>query len=67
MEQVQKFFGDAARDPRELARALWLNLGVPMAALALFLALWGAVAPRIQTSLGAVPGPAQVIDRKSVV
>ncbi len=63
MELVQRFFGDAARDPRELARALWLNLGVPALALALFLALWAALAPRIQTSLGAVPGPAQVMEQ----
>ncbi len=63
MELVSKFFGDAARDPRELARALWLNLGVPALALALFLALWAALAPRIQTSLGAVPGPAQVMEQ----
>ncbi len=63
MERVNKFFGGAARDPRELARALWLNLGVPLAALALFLALWSGIAPRIQTSLGAVPGPAQVLEQ----
>ncbi len=63
MELVQKFFVGATRDPREMARAVWLNLGVPVAALALFLALWAALAPRIQTSLGAVPGPAQVMEQ----
>jgi nitrate/nitrite transport system permease protein len=31
--------------------------------LLLFLALWAAVAPRIQTSLGAVPGPRQVAEQ----
>ena len=53
-------FGGAGRDPREAARAALLALGVPALTLALFLALWAAVAPRIQTSLGAIPGPAEV-------
>ena len=63
MEQVLKLLGGARRDPRELARALWLAVGVPALALVVFLALWAAVAPRIQTSLGAVPGPAQVAEQ----
>ena len=63
MEQVLKLFGGARRDPRQLARALWLAVGVPALALLVFLALWAAVAPRIQTSLGAVPGPAQVAEQ----
>ena len=53
----------AATDPRDIGRVLWLSVVVPVAALALFLALWAAVAPRIQTSLGAVPGPAQVMEQ----
>jgi nitrate/nitrite transport system permease protein len=67
MDQVLKLFGGTARDPRELARALWLAVGVPVAALVVFLALWAAVAPRIQTSLGAVPGPAQVAEQVQVL
>jgi len=39
---------------------LSFNLGVPLAAIALFLVLWAQSAARIQTSLGAVPGPVQV-------
>jgi len=62
MELVHKLFG-AARDPREFARSLLLSLGVPALALALFLGAWAAVAPRIQTSLGAVPGPVQVLEQ----
>ena len=50
----------AALDARDIARKLMLNLGVPALAFALFLLLWSAVAQRIQTSLGVVPGPAQV-------
>ncbi len=61
MALVQKLFGGASRDPREFARSVWMALGVPALALALFVALWGALAPRIETSLGAVPGPAQVL------
>lgn len=45
---------------RTQARDLIRLVGVPLAAIALFLAVWGLVAPRIQTSLGSVPGPAQV-------
>lgn len=63
MEYVLKLFGAERRDPREFARAMWLAVGVPVVAIALFIALWGALAPRIQTSLGAVPGPAQVLEQ----
>ncbi|MCA6218170.1 ABC transporter permease [Ideonella sp. B7] len=48
------------RDPRELARKALMSLGVPLVAFAIFLMLWSAVASRIQTSLGAVPGPMAV-------
>jgi nitrate/nitrite transport system permease protein len=42
------------------ARTALLAVGAPLAAIALFLALWSASAARVQTSLGTVPGPAQV-------
>ncbi len=48
----------AGADPRETARRLLLSLGAPLLAFALFLGLWSAVAARIHTSLGVVPGPA---------
>ena len=63
MQLVQKFLAGAGRDPREFARSVWMALGVPALALAVFVALWAALAPRIQTSLGAVPGPAQVLEQ----
>jgi nitrate/nitrite transport system permease protein len=50
----------SALDARERARALALALGVPLLAIALFLWLWSVSAARVQTSLGQVPGPAQV-------
>ncbi|GLQ33979.1 nitrate transporter [Amylibacter marinus] len=39
---------------------IWRLLGVPVLAIVLFLLAWGALAPKVTTSLGAVPGPVQV-------
>jgi nitrate/nitrite transport system permease protein len=47
-------------NPREQLRQIWAQLGVPLAAVLAFLALWAWIAPSVQTSLGAIPGPAQV-------
>jgi nitrate/nitrite transport system permease protein len=47
-------------DPSGQLREIRRLLGVPLLAIAAFLALWAALAPQVQTSLGAVPGPAQV-------
>lgn len=63
MASLMRLPAGTRADPREMARALWLSAVVPAAALVLFLALWAVVAPRIQTSLGAVPGPAQVFEQ----
>ncbi|HZL95956.1 MAG TPA: ABC transporter permease [Vicinamibacterales bacterium] len=41
-------------------RDLWQQLGVPLLAIGLFLAVWAGLAARIDTSLGGVPGPAAV-------
>ncbi|WP_299820818.1 ABC transporter permease [uncultured Roseibium sp.] len=38
-------------------------LVIPLLGIAAFLVLWGVLAPQVQTSLGAVPGPAQVWDQ----
>ena len=35
-------------------------VGIPLASILLFLALWAHLAPKVETSLGAIPGPAQV-------
>ena len=66
MEQVLKLIG-AGRDPREAARALLMNLGVPLLAFVVFLGLWSFSAARIQTSLGAVPGPKEVFQQAVVL
>jgi len=55
MQAVMKQFADP--------KVLWQGLGVPLVAILLFLAVWAGVAPRIQTSLGAVPGPVQVAEQ----
>jgi nitrate/nitrite transport system permease protein len=46
--------------PSTQLRELWQQLGIPVLALLLFLAVWAGVAARIDTSLGALPGPAAV-------
>ncbi|WP_299723598.1 ABC transporter permease [uncultured Tateyamaria sp.] len=50
----------AGDNPRAQGREIWRLLGVPLLAIALFLAAWAALAPTVQTSLGAIPGPVQV-------
>jgi nitrate/nitrite transport system permease protein len=50
----------AGEDPAEQARQIWRQLGIPVLAIAFFVAMWSQLAPRIDTSLGAVPGPVAV-------
>ncbi|MEL6680589.1 MAG: ABC transporter permease subunit, partial [Pseudomonadota bacterium] len=50
----------AGDNPKENAREIWRLLGVPVVAIVVFLSLWASLAPQVQTSLGAVPGPAEV-------
>ena len=47
-------------NPREQARQIWHLLGIPLLAIGVFIIAWAQVAPRINTSLGAIPGPAEV-------
>jgi nitrate/nitrite transport system permease protein len=54
---VRIFSGD---NPSENAKQVWRSLGIPLLAISLFIALWAQIAPRINTSLGAVPGPVAV-------
>ena len=67
MELVQKMFGGPGRDPRVLMRNIGMAVVVPLLALVLFVALWAGIAPRIETSLGAFPGPAQVLEQTRVL
>jgi nitrate/nitrite transport system permease protein len=50
----------AGDNPRAQGKEIWKLLGVPVLAITGFLLLWGVLAPTVQTSLGAIPGPAQV-------
>lgn len=57
----------AGDTPRTQLRDIWRLLGVPLVAIVLFLTLWGTLAPRVQTSLGAIPGPGQVWEQVLVL
>ncbi len=50
----------AGEDPAEQFREILRRIGIPLLAFAVFLALWGGLASSVQTSLGALPGPAAV-------
>lgn len=50
----------AGDNPRAQMKDIWTLLGVPLLAIVGFLLLWSALAPKVQTSLGAIPGPAAV-------
>ncbi|MGR3795853.1 ABC transporter permease [Vannielia sp. SX4] len=50
----------AGDNPKAQGKEIWRLLGVPVLAIVGFLLLWGTLAPKVQTSLGAVPGPVQV-------
>ncbi|HTN41368.1 MAG TPA: ABC transporter permease subunit, partial [Asticcacaulis sp.] len=50
----------AGDDPREQLGELRDSLVFPLMGIILFLTAWAVLAPQVQTSLGAIPGPAQV-------
>ncbi|MFV0245834.1 MAG: ABC transporter permease, partial [Qingshengfaniella sp.] len=50
----------AGDNPRAQMSEIGRLLLVPLLAICAFLLLWGMLAPKVQTSLGAVPGPAAV-------
>jgi nitrate/nitrite transport system permease protein len=50
----------AGDSPREQLAELKRVLLIPLIGIVVFLLAWGALAPRVQTSLGAVPGPLEV-------
>ncbi|MEM6663875.1 MAG: ABC transporter permease [Pseudomonadota bacterium] len=50
----------AGDNPKAQLKELWRLLAVPVIAILVFLLAWGWLAPQVQTSLGAIPGPAQV-------
>jgi nitrate/nitrite transport system permease protein len=50
----------AGDSPSVQLKEVWTSLGLPALGIALFLGLWAMTAPMVQTSLGTVPGPAEV-------
>ncbi|NQW02142.1 MAG: ABC transporter permease [Rhodospirillales bacterium] len=50
----------AGDSPRQQLGEVWQLLCVPLAGLLLFLSLWSFFAPKVETSLGAIPGPQAV-------
>ena len=57
----------AGDNPKAQIRHIWRLLGVPVLAIVGFLLLWGNLAPRVETSLGAIPGPVQVWQQAKVL
>ncbi|MDD9709393.1 ABC transporter permease [Seohaeicola sp. SP36] len=57
----------AGDNPKAQAKQIWQLLGVPVLAIIGFVLLWGNLAPRVDTSLGAIPGPAQVVEQAVVL
>jgi nitrate/nitrite transport system permease protein len=52
----------AGEPPAEQIREIFRIIGVPILALLAFLALWHGLAQGVQTSLGVLPGPVQVME-----
>ena len=50
----------AGESPREQMHELRQRVAIPLLGIALFLGAWALLAPTVQTSLGAIPGPAAV-------
>ncbi len=52
----------AGDNPKAQIKEIWRLLAVPMMAISAFLIAWAVLAPKVQTSLGAIPGPVQVYE-----
>jgi len=50
----------AGESARHNLKEVWRSLVLPLLGIGLFLALWAQTAPMVNTSLGAIPGPAAV-------
>lgn len=53
--------------PRSQLKDLWRLAGVPIVAVLMFLLLWSQMSSRIVTSLGTIPGPAEVWNQVGVL
>ncbi len=52
---------------REQAQELKHRVLIPLLGISLFLIAWASLAPMVNTSLGAIPGPAQVLEQTAVL
>jgi nitrate/nitrite transport system permease protein len=50
----------AGENPAQQLRQLFLIMGIPIIAFAMFLGLWSVSASKVNTSLGTIPGPVAV-------
>ena len=50
----------AGENPTAQFREVWRQLGIPLMSIAVFLVVWAQLAPTVETSLGAIPGPVEV-------
>lgn len=57
----------AGDDPSGNIKSFARLVGIPLFAIAAFLVAWGVLAPPVQTSLGALPGPAAVWEQAVVL
>ena len=57
----------AGDDPAGNLKIFARLVGIPLFAIGLFLLAWAQLAPRVDTSLGALPGPAQVWEQAVVL
>ena len=53
----------SGENPEEQIRRIFWDIGVPVSTFALFLLVWSGASAGIQTNLGKVPGPMQVIEQ----
>ena len=52
--------GDSLKEQRQ---ELWQSFFIPVIGIIVFLLAWAALAPQVQTSLGTIPGPVQVLEQ----
>ncbi|MEO0635265.1 MAG: ABC transporter permease [Pseudomonadota bacterium] len=57
----------AGDSPREQFKELRKVLLIPLTGILVFVLAWGVLAPKVQTSLGAVPGPVEVWEQAGVL
>ncbi len=61
MRLLERLLGVLSKERlSNVGNALTKSLGIPLAAIGIFLMLWSVLAAQVETSLGVLPGPAKV-------